>query len=84
MPYTTERGVTSYSDRDTPLEYASGQDEDAARFNDARDRAFAATEDLSGLLDNLYGDPIPSKAGEMVEIADAIDALLARARLLSA
>lgn len=80
MPYTTERGVTSYSDRDTPLEYASGQDEEAARFNAARDRAYFAAENISGLLDQLYDDPIPDKAGEMDDIASALDALQERVK----
>lgn len=84
MPYITERGVASYSDRDTPAEFASGQDEDAAQFNDARDRAFAAADNIGGFLDNLYEDPIPGKAGEMIEIADALDTLLARVRSLTA
>lgn len=84
MPYTTERGVTSYYDRDTPLEYATGQDEDCARFNDARDQAFATAEAISTLLDNLYGEPIPAKAGEMEAIAEALDELLARVRALTA
>ena len=84
MGYTTERGVTSYSDRDTPSEYATGQDEDAARFNEARDRAFSMAEVISSLLDDLYSDPIPPKHGEMNEIADAIEALAERVKTLTA
>ena len=68
MPYRTERNVTTYHDRDTPSEYATGRDEDAARFNDARDRAAAASEDVATLLDALYGEPIPDKAAEMARL----------------
>lgn len=83
MPYMTERGVRSYSDHGTPAEFATGQDEDASRFNDARDRAFNAAERIYGPLDELYGAPIAAKAGEMAEIADALDAVLARVLRLS-
>lgn len=83
MPYTTEHGVTTYADRDTPAEFATGQEEDAHAFNEARDRAFAAVEGVYGPLDALYGAPLADKAGEMAEIADALDALLGRVRQLS-
>jgi hypothetical protein len=84
MPYVTERGVTSYYDRDTPPEFATGQDEDAERFNVNRDRAYQAAEEIFSVLDDLYSHPIPDKATEMAEIADTLWALVARVRQLSA
>lgn len=64
MPYSTERGVTSYSDRDTPPEFASGEDEDRAEYNGARDAAFAAAEKLCSLLDELYEPATDDLHGE--------------------
>jgi hypothetical protein len=83
MSYSTERGVTSYADRDTPAEFATGQDEDAAAFNGARDRAFAFSEEIATALDAIYGEPIPSKRGEMAEIADGLAVIAARVAKLS-
>ena len=83
MPYITERGVKHYHDRSTPAEFATSEDEDRARFNEARDRAFDAAEALCQPLDDLYSDPIAAKAGEMSEIADALEALLSRVRALA-
>lgn len=80
MPYITERGVTIYYDRDTPEEYATGQDEDAARFNEARDRAMATAEQIATDLDPLWDSPQPDQCREMAAIADALDALRARIR----
>lgn len=83
MPYTEDRGVRSYYDRDTPMEFASGEDEDRHRFNQARDEAFATAEALCSALDDLYSDPIADKANEMAEIADALAALLTRVRAVA-
>lgn len=76
MPYTEDRGVWSYHGRDTPMEFASGEDEDRHRFNKARDEAFATAEALCGALDDLYSDPIAEKANVMAEVADQLAALL--------
>jgi len=57
MPYTTERGVRSYHDHDTPPEFAAGADEERAGYNDAQNTAFAAAEKLHELLDDLCEPP---------------------------
>lgn len=82
MPYRTERGVTTYHDRDTPSEYATSRDEDAARFNEARDEAFKEAVALSDAIDNLYGEPIPEQAAEMDDVARQLKVLLARVKTL--
>ena len=81
MPYTVERGVRSFSDRDTPPEYATGDDEDRDAFNVARDSALADAEALVGVLDN-YGEPDAAKAGKMKALAKKVAAVLAEARAL--
>lgn len=83
MPYTTERGVTVYSDRDTPAEYATSEDEDASRFNDARDRAYQFIEAATELLDDLHGSPIPDRVNEMRAITNDAAILLANISLLT-
>lgn len=57
MPYSTERGVRSYSDNDTPAEFASGADEDRARYNEAQNDACKAADKLIDLLADLYEPP---------------------------
>ena len=83
MPYTTERGVTTYAAHDTPPEFATSRDEDGAAFNEARDRAFILSEKMAAALDAIYGEAIPSKRGEMAEIADALAGLAARVAKIS-
>ena len=81
MPYAIERGVRSYRDHDTPAEYASDADEEQAAFNDARDAAFTASEELHGLVDDLYeAHGIP--AADMAALRDKIVALVGEAKRL--
>lgn len=75
MPYTTERGVRIYHDHDTPPEFASAADEDRHIYNEERDRAFNAAEELAGLLDRVYGEQA-CDVGKMRDLADAVCFLL--------
>ena len=69
MPYKTERGVTSYSDHDTPSEYATGADEARAAYNEVQDAAFAAAEKLHELIDDLCDPPSEIITGTAVLLA---------------
>ena len=73
MPYTTERGVTSYRDNWTAPEYATGADEERAAYNNAQDAAYAAAESLYGLLDNLYDPP-----ADVIDGRAALEAMAAK------
>ena len=83
MPYTTERGVTSYSDHDTPPEYATSADEERAAYNDAHDDAFRAVEELYGLVDDLIEPTKNATAAAMGQLRDKIIALAADAKKLT-
>lgn len=72
MPYTTERGVTTYSDRDTPPEYADSADEERAAYNEAFDEAFAFGETLIGLLDDLIEPPTGVSADQVRAIGNKV------------
>lgn len=76
MPYATERGVRSYSDHDTPPEFATSADEDRAAYNAARDEAFATAETVCSLLDEAWEPPACSAAA-MQAIADGLASILA-------
>lgn len=78
MTYTTKRGVTTYSDRDTPAEYVSSADEERDAYNKAQDLAAAAAENLCCVLDALYEPPagdMNSMRRALEKIADALAAL---------
>lgn len=83
MPYTVERGVRSFNDHDTPPEFASGTDEDAAAFNQARDEAFQTAEAIFEHLNDLYSPTRPTKRAEMAKVAEDLEALLARIKAIS-
>jgi len=75
MPYTTERGGHSYSDHETPPEHATGADEEAAAFNDAVDAAYADTEELYGLLDEIedgQGNKLAAMQAIRAKVAEAL------------
>lgn len=57
MPFRTDRGVTSYSDRDTPAEYATSGDEERARYNEAIDSLSEIAAVLPDELDNISSPP---------------------------
>lgn len=85
MPYSTERGVTSYHDRDTPPEFASAEDEERSRYNGARDAAYEATEKLLDLLDDLYephADDLHDAAKRLDQMGGKLLALVAEAERL--
>ncbi len=83
MAYTTERGVRSYHDHDTPPEFASGADEMAHAFNEARDAAIRDAEELYGILDEKFDDGEGDNAADMATLAAKIADALAYARQIT-
>ena len=84
MPYTEERGVRSYHDRDTAPEFASGADEDRAAYNAEVDAAFSAAEALVDAVDYLVADDAPtvSKLPQVTALRAALETTLASALAL--
>jgi hypothetical protein len=78
MPYTEER-VRFYYDHDTPMEFATGADEDLSRYHDAQDRLFTACEELATRADALCGGP---EGGVSTQTLDQAFALVEQAKAL--
>lgn len=82
MPYTThDDGIRTFSDHDTPPEFATDADEERAAYDHAVEIAFSAAEDLAGLIDGFSAAATSSAA--MRALGDKISALVAEVEALA-
>lgn len=82
MPYhTDDRGVTTYSDFDTPSEYAAAADEERASYFNIQEKAFKAAEVLTTLIDNAYNTQVCASY-TMQTIADKIEGVCSEMKKL--
>jgi hypothetical protein len=81
MPYAIQNGVRTYSDHDTPPEFASAADEERYAYNEAQATAFRAAEEIAALIDKAHGENLCTSQ-DMGALAIALLDIKTRAKAL--